>query len=399
MLTDAKIKGLKPPEAGQAEHPDTLVPGLRVRIGRSGAKVFILRKRVSGKVRTITLGRYHERRFALAEARRKARLLISDIEAGADPKLPSQRRGMKGVATIENLSRDYLKAKAHLRSIEEVRRIFDRYILPAIGGRMAEALTRADVTALVDAIERPTMARAVAAQLSSFYTWAMPRLPNLPVNPCRDAGKPAKAPSRDRVLADWELKLLWQALADEASAFGPAVRLLILSLQRRAEVFEADKSEFDQAARLWTIPARRAKNDQTHLVPLTPAMVTELDQLAAWTGNGALVPAQGENPKHAAMSGFSKAWGRVRTRVAELAAEQGLDVPAPFTMHDLRRTGATGMQRLGVALEVTEAVLNHRSGSRAGIVGVYQRHDFAAEKRAALSRWSDHVSKVVACAG
>lgn len=388
MLTDAKIRGLRAPEQGQAEHADTLVPGLRVRVGRSGAKAFILRKRVAGKLRTITLGRYHEKRFSLAEARKRARLLISDIEGGGVPKLPSPRRQAKPVGTVEALSRDYLRSKAHLRSIGEITRIFQRNILPAIGARMADAVTRADVTELVDGIEGRTMARAVSAQLSAFYNWALPRLPGDVNNPCKGAGKPSKAPSRDRVLTDAELRLLWQALDEEGGAFAHAVRLLILSLQRRAEVFEADKAEFDQVARLWTIPAARAKNGQVHLVPLSTAMMDELHAAGAFTSRGTLFPAQGADRVHATMSGFSKPWQRVRERVAKLAMEAGMPAPAHFTMHDLRRTGATGLQRLGVPLEVTEAILNHRSGSRGGVAGIYQRHDFAEEKRVALERWA-----------
>ena len=80
------------------------------------------------------------------------------------------------------------------------------------------------------------------------------------------------------------------------------------------------------------------------------------------------------------------------------ATEVDGKVPAPLTswnVHDLRRTVATGLQRLGVRLEVTEAILNRISGSRGGIAGVYQRHDWAAEKRAALDAWAAHVDSVV----
>ena len=135
-LTDAKIKGLKAPPTGQAEYPDSLVPGLRLRVGSSGAKTFILRKRVGGRARNLTLERYHEKRFTLADARKKARGLISDIEAGAEPQ-PSRQRGRRGQTsgTVKALFEEYKKAKAQLRSIAEVRRIFEKYVIPEIGGR------------------------------------------------------------------------------------------------------------------------------------------------------------------------------------------------------------------------------------------------------------------------
>jgi integrase len=395
-LTDAKIKGLKVPASGQAEYADSLVPGLRVRIGSSGVRTFILRKRIGGRVRNMTIDRYHERRFTLADARKKARSLISDIEAGADPAAgrSRRRRGHETVGTVRALFQDYRAAKASLRSIREVERIFDKYVLPELGGRLADSITRADVTRLVDGIAARTMARAVAAQLSAFYSWAMPRLDRLEANPCRDAGKPPKPPSRDRVLSEAELRALWKAAAAEPAPFGPGIRLLLLTLQRRDEVFSAHRAEFDLEAKLWTIPADRAKNGIAHLVPLAPAAVAELEHLLAKAGDGKLFPARGKKASAAGQtaSGFSRAWERIRG-----AVEQELKGPVErFTIHDLRRTGATGMQRLGIRLEVTEAVLNHISGTRAGIVGIYQRHQFTEEKRHALNAWEAELGRIVA---
>jgi hypothetical protein len=152
-LTDAKIRGLKAPVSGQAEYADTLVPGLRLRVGSSGAKTFILRKRVGGRARNLTLDRYHERRFTLADARKKARALISDIEAGAEPQARGRgRRDRSTAGTVKALFEEYIKAKANLRSIAEIERIFDKYVLPEIGGRLADSVTRADITRLIDGI-------------------------------------------------------------------------------------------------------------------------------------------------------------------------------------------------------------------------------------------------------
>ena len=388
-LTDSKIKALKAPESGQAEYPDVLVPGLRLRVGASGAKTFILRKRLGGKARNLTLDRYHERRFTLADARKKARALISDIEAGAEPQPRGRcRKAQTTGGTVKALFEDYKKAKAHLRSIAEVKRIFEKYVIPELGGRLADSVTRADITRLIDGIPARTMARAVAAQLSAFYSWAMPRLDRLDSNPCRDAWKPPKPPSRDRVLSDDEIRALWKASLEEPKPFGPGIRLLLLTLQRREEVFSADVGEFDLKNAVWTIPGSRAKNGVVHLVPLSAAALAEIKPLIGERKEGKLFPARGR-AEHAP-SGFSRSWARVRE-----AVEKELGRPVErFTMHDLRRTGATGLQRLGVRLEVTEAVLNHVSGSRGGIVGVYQRHHFTEEKRHALELWAAELRKL-----
>lgn len=396
-LTDAKLKGMRPPAAGQIEVSDAQVPGLRVRMGTSGVQTFILRKRVGGRIRNITVGRYQPPRFGLADARKKARSIISDIEQGKDPAatVATPRRAAPAALTIRTLWPQYKAAKAGLRSIAEVERVFERYVLPELGDRLADAVTRGDVTRFIDDIaERaPVMARNVHAQLSSFYTWALPRLDRLPANPCRDAGRPPKPKSRDRVFSDAELRALWRVIEQQAEPWRASMKLLVLTGQRREEVFNADRAEFDLERALWVIPADKAKNGVEHLVPLSAAAVELLKAIPVDKESPKLFPAAG-NPK-TGPSGISKAVKRAR---AGLEAAMGAPV-AHWTLHDIRRTVATGMQRLGIRLEVTEAVLNHVSGSRGGIVGVYQRHNFLEEKRHALHAWAAEVERIVAGEG
>lgn len=391
-LTDAKLKGLKPPLKGQAEHSDSDVPGLRARIGTTGAITFILRKRVAGRIRNFTIGRYGGR-FGLAEARKKARALISDLEAGKPP-LPPKARSAATDLTVRGLLPQYLAEKSYLRSIREVERILRVNVLPEFGDRMADTVSRGEVTRLIDGIAEhaPTMARAVHAQLSSFYTWAMPRLDRLPANPCRDAGRPSKPKARDRVLGDDELAALWNVADGEPLPWGPALKLLMLTGARREEVFGANRAEFDIAGREWLIPPERAKNGNAHLVPLSE---TALAVIAAIPddGKGKLFPARvSEGGEDRGPSGFSKAQARWRKSV-DIALER--DGGSHWQMHDIRRTVATGLQRLGVRFEVTEAVLNHVSGSRGGVAGVYQRHDWKAEKKAAMDAWAIELVRIV----
>src|SRR5205085_941900 len=142
----------------------------------------------------------------------------------------TRKKGGAGTRTIRALFDDYKTAKAGKRSIGEIERIFDRYVLPEIGDRLADSINRADVTRLIDGVANrgnkptPVMARAVAAQLSAFYGWAMPRLHRLEVNPCRDAGKPEKPKARERVLSDAELKALWEVLDGEGLPWGPSIK-------------------------------------------------------------------------------------------------------------------------------------------------------------------------------
>ncbi len=136
----------------------------------------------------------------------------------------------------------------------------------------------------------------------------------------------------------------------------------------------------------WTIPARRTKNDRDQIVPLS-AMAR--DVLAGMERRDGLVfPSS-------ARTAFS-AWSKTKVALdAAIANARGGDPVTPWRLHDLRRTLATGLQRLGVRLEVTEAVLNHISGTRAGIVGIYQRHDWAPEKRTALDGWAARLQGIL----
>lgn len=391
VLTDAKIRSLRRPKSGQIEVRDKSVPGLRVRVGMSGTKSFVLRKRVAGKYRNVTIGRFSER-FGLAEARKRARQILSDIELKADPlaALPQPRRRSPATLTVSALWPQYKAAKSHLRSIGEIERVFKRHILPEFGDRAADQITRSEITRLIDEIaaNAPVMARITLGYLSSFYSWAMPRLDHLQANPCRDAGRPPAPKARDRVLSEEEIGALWHVLEGEGKPFGPAIKLLLLTGQRRNEVFDADRAEFDLAAKLWTISGERAKNGATHLVPLSSSALAIVKELLKDKRSDKLLPARGNWDM--SPSGFSKAMRRIREVLEE---EVGHPV-AHWTLHDLRRTLATGLQRLGVRLEVTEAVLNHLSGTRSGIIGVYQRHNYFHEKQSALSAWEREVRRL-----
>lgn len=282
----------------------------------------------------------------------------------------------------------YLGSKANLRSIVDFTSVVNKYILPEFGDRLPESITRGEITQFIAEIAEttPPRARTVHAQLSAFYTWAMPRLDRLPANPCRDAGRPAKTKSRDRVLSDSELTGLWQVAESESLPWSAALKLLMLTGTRRSEVFEAERAEFDLKAKEWGIPAERAKNGLPHIVPLSAAALALIKSIPETEGSTKLFPADG-NPERSS-SGFSKARTRFRRSLDEvLKRKEG----EHWTLHDIRRTVATGLQRLGVRFEVTEAVLNNVSGAKGGIAGVYQRHDWKQEKREALDALARHL--------
>ena len=295
--------------------------------------------------------------------------------------------------TLAEVYDRYRYSRRNHRSIREIERIFDRYILPVFGASRMAAIDRTAVTRLLDQVATagsspaPVMARAVAAQLSAFFSWAIARLSFLTDNPCRLAARPPKPRPRSRILSEQELRNLWCVLGEEASPWNNAIKLILLTGQRRGEVFDANRNEFDLNRRLWTIPASRSKNGREHRVPLS-APAIEIIQGIPKGASTKLFPARGHPTRGA--SGFSKATKRINKSV-----QATTDGGANFTLQDLRRTVATGLQRLGVQLEVTEAVLNHVSGSRDGVVGIYQRYQFEDEKRIALDRWAIELASIV----
>jgi integrase len=212
------------------------------------------------------------------------------------------------------------------------------------------------------------------------------------------------ASNRERVLTDNEIGEIWRAAEKMTAPYGNIVRFLILTGQRRGEVAGLKWNELTPDLDSWILPGERTKNGATHIVPLSkPARDLLRSLLPEDEVEGKRVFAERRAKGELALPGLAGSfagWSKSKTVLdkaimearVKTAADCELATPLePWTLHDIRRSVATGLQRLGVRLEVTEAVLNHISGSRGGIAGVYQRHDWANEKRAALDAWADHL--------
>jgi integrase len=266
--------------------------------------------------------------------------------------------------------------------------------------RALDALTRHHRRKQSDGASRPkgtAMAGRTAAYGRALFAWAVKR-GALNVNPFAALPVAKSVAKRERVLSDQELAEVWRAAGDAAAPYGSILRLLILTGQRRGEVTGMTWNEISEDLMTWTLPGERTKNGVAHTVPLSgPARDLLRATAPARHRIGELVLPSALGTQFAGWSKAKHALDRAIQNGHAKAAEAGAQTAAftPWNVHDLRRTVATGLQRLGVRLEVTEAVLNHISGSRGGIAGVYQRHDWAAEKRAALDAWAAQVVSVV----
>jgi integrase len=280
-------------------------------------------------------------------------------------------------------------ARPNTRSWAETERMLKREVVGAWKGRCLSEIGKADVHELLDAIVdrgSPIAANRVLAALRRMCNWALER-GIVKASPCDGVSPPSAVQSRDRVLSDDELAEVWRACNNIRWPFGPLIQLLILTGQRRDEVAEMRWSEIDFETRNWTLPRSRAKNDVEHVVPLSAAALEILNGLPQITSKAGFVFTTNGTT---AVNGFARAKRRLDAELAKTMPQM-----APWVIHDLRRTFASGAARLGINLPVIEKVLNHVSGSFRGVVGVYQRHSFADEKRMALEAWARHVERIV----
>jgi integrase len=401
MLTDLAIKKLlaSPPEK-RREVPDGKITGLYLILQPSGAASWALRYRAEGAPRKLTLGAHPA--IGLTAARRLAQGALGDVAGGKDP--AAAKQAGRAVAKAEReADTDRVErvvdlfveryARVKTRDWVETQRLLNREIVGRWKGRRLSQITKAHVNNMLDEIVdrgAPIGANRVFAQFRKMCRWAISR-GIIVHSPCDGVSAPSPESKRERVLSDDELKLVWSAAESLGRPFGPVIHLLILTGARRDEVAGMRWSEIGLETKVWTLPAARSKNRREHQIPLTDSAVAILKALPRHEKVDLVFSTNGRT----AVSGFSKVKANIDAWIAARLGEAGERAPMPdWVLHDLRRTVATNLQKLGVRLEVTEAVLNHRSGSRSGIVGVYQTHDWAAEKRQALDGWSRRLEAI-----
>ena len=390
-LTKASVEGLVLP-AGKSEFYawDDTLSGFGVKLNRGGSRTFIVQYRGGDKrTRRIVVGKVGV--VTLDEARRQARNLLVDIHGGSDPyaeRVAENARSAPTVATLGSLAEAYLgyaAGRLKPRSFEQVERHLKRDWRP-LAELPVNEVKRSNVAGQLTALSaggHRVMATRARAALSAMFTWAMGE-GIADANPVIGTNKPADEKSRDRVLSEDEVRAIW--LACRADTYGRIVRLLLLTGQRRDEVGSMAQAELDLAGALWTIPSPRTKNGRTHEVPLSSQALGLLAAQPKLVDRSLIFGA--------GIGGFS-GWSQCKARLDKRIAAAGSVTP-PWRLHDLRRTVATMMaEQLAVSPHVIEAILNHVSGHKAGVAGVYNRASYRTEKRDALDRWATHVEALV----
>jgi integrase len=406
VLTARSVEQAKPDPSRRVEIADGLLTGLYLIIQPSGAKSWAVRYRHGGKPRKATLGPFPA--LDLGEAREAAKAALQEVAKGHDPaamKRTARNEAAEGRDLFKVVVAEFLKRHCTgKRSKPEIERMLNHDVLPYWGERRIQDITRRDVIELLDQLTDRgvgSMTNRVFSIIRKLFNWCISR-DMLTVSPCTGIRPPVPEVRRDRVLTDDELRWFWMATDKLGLPFGPLFKMLALTGQRLSEVAGMAPGEVKAKEMLWTIPKGRVKNGQEHDVALSDAALAILDAMPKIKGDAGHVyifTTTGNSP----VSGWSRAKNNLDKAMLEIAgqeAEEAGEDPAAVTipewrLHDLRRTAASGMARLGINLPVIEKVLNHTSGSFAGIVGVYQRHTFADEKRQALEAWGRFITSLV----
>ena len=435
-LTDAAVDRFKAPPGQRVEYFDATLPGFGLRVAgptRStpeGRKSWVLFYRLGGHQKRLTLAKPYPA-LSLKDARREAGEALQLVAMGIDP--VAQRAETKAELqrerdTFGTAVEAFLKTGMRGRKgkplaagyIADTRRNFENHILPRWRTRELASITRRDVVVLLDAIAAceapdgrpatkrkdarpaggPVAANRVLAAVRALYNWALSR-DMVEANPCALVKPPGEETRRERTLTADEIKDVWAASLGLSAPFGDFFRMALLTGQRRSEVAGMQWADVDMDAATWTLAADKTKAGRGHVVPLSPAAVAILKA----TPRKSIKVGDATKPSPyvfttdgaAPISGFSSGKDAIDARIAK-AREASKCEPMPsWGIHDLRRTAATEMGRLGIAEFIIAKVLNHTSK---GITGqVYNRYEYLAEKKHALETWGAYLTRLVAPSG
>jgi integrase len=371
QLTQAVVERMKTP-AERTEMPDHLLPALRLIVQPSGTKSWAVRCRIYGRPAKLTIG--DARVIGITEARDQARDLLREVAAGKDPR---ETKRQMAADTLGAIADQYLRhvastrrprtQEAYLHHLKQWKPLHRRPLIE---------LTRREIsTHLLDLKDNhgPVAANRARSTLSALFTWAIKR-GLVDVNPVAGTVQNEER-SRERVLSIEELRAIWQA-TDSLDDHDAIIRLLMLTGCRRNEVSEMAWSEVDLDKAIWSIPGNRTKSGKAHQVPLSNRAM-EIIRARPRRGNRAYV--------FGARGGPWCGWARAKRRLDQRCGVTG------WRLHDLRRSFVTHLCEIGVAPHVVESAVNHISGHKGGVAGIYNRSNYWVERVRALQLWADHL--------
>jgi integrase len=399
-LTEVRLKTLKPPAKGRLVKIDGEVAGLSFRVTAAGARSWLIRYRVKGRPgqRCIVPGPYPT--ISLAAARQRAREIIAAAKRGEDLAEDERRRAAIAATTtpdtVANVAEEFVRRALEGRNraasyVAATRRMFDDHMLPRWRARDIRSITRRDVVALLDSIVddgKPVLANRVLAAVRAMFNWAI-RRGIVETSPAALVQRPAAEKPRERTLTADEITVLWPHFCALGYPFGPFFQLLLATGQRRDEVARMRWADIDANERLWTLTSTQTKPRRAQVVPLSPiAWGILMEAKLAAEESPYVFTTIGER----SISGYGKAKARLDSVVARERCKARLEAVAPWTIHDLRRTTASGLGKLGISRFIISRILNHADSS---VTGIYDRHAYLAEKRHALESWGTYLGNLI----
>jgi integrase len=365
---------------------DEALPSFGVRL-RGKAKTWVVQYRIGAQQRRESLG--DVRKITLEDARKIARQRFAQVELGVDPAV-ERARARAAALTLAVVSNRYLEAKKDVmrpNTYKAAERYFRIHWKPLhdrpIEG--AAKIGRANVAARLQELTKQhgrTSAARARDYLSAMFSWSM-KEGLCESNPVLATNDPtAGRLPRDRVLADHEIRTIWNACQDDN--FGRILKLLLLTGCRREEIGALKWGEVNLNTGLLSIPGSRTKNHRTHELTLPQVAIDLLRSAPRLDGQQYVFATRGCGP----FSGWSAAKLRLDSRIV-LTTGQSL---SPWTLHDLRRTMRSGLGRLGVPPHIAELAINHVRG---GVQAIYDRYQYKNEIAAALALWADHIHTLV----
>lgn len=384
-LTDRQVKNLKP----KAQRYEVWEGGgFGLRIFPTGSKSWIFMYRFNGKVKRATFGNYPK--LSVAEAHAAYGKALADLEKGIDvgEKLVAHNRENRDALTVNELIDEYLERWASAkRSGREDKRMLLKDVSPILGHRKAKDIKKKDILNLLDGIlqrDAPIAANRTLAVLRRMFNFGIER-DIIENTPCAAVKAPAKENRRDRLLSESEIKVFWEGLngANMFEISKLALKLQLVTAQRKSELISSEWGEFDLKNGWWTIPSTKAKNGCSHLVPLSDLALELLFTLKEITGHSKWLFPSPKGDVHVAPESIDHA---LRKNLDKLSNEK------PYTPHDLRRTAASYMTALGIPRLTVSKLLNHTDNT---VTAIYDRHDYQKEKKEAAMLWSKKLRDLI----
>ena len=399
IMTTIRSVALPPGKREKTFFDDDL-PGFGLRLRAGGSHTWVIQYKHGGKHRRMVLG--SATTLDPGKARTTAKHLLAAVRLGRDPAGERLQARAEAAETFGALLPRYLtrqRARLKPRSYAEV----ERHLL--VNSRPFHARGVGSIDRRAIAIRLTEIAEAngriaanrVRASLSAYFTW-LTREGLVEANPVVNTNRAPENGARERVLDDSEIREIWQASGDDH--YGAIIRLLTLTGARRDEIASLCWSEIDFDKAQITLPPERVKNKRVFELPLSPPALEILQaQPRRMLLDGSfrnLIFGHGER----GFSGWSKSKRLLDQRILEARKVTTKGSPrvkpmVDWRLHDIRRSVATKMADLGVQPHVIEAVLNHISGHKAGVAGIYNRSTYEREKRVALEMWAEHVLAIV----